>query len=79
MSPEAKARIVAAQKERWAKFHAAQAKGKNNGKAAPAKTAPGTQAPPVAGKRRVISAEGRARLVEAAKARWARFRAGQNK
>ena len=74
LSAEAKARIVAAQKERWAKFRAAKSKTKENGKAAPGKKA---IAP--AGKKRVISAEGRARLAAAARARWERFRAAKNK
>ena len=63
MSPEARARIAAAQKARWAKVHAAQG---NSPKTASAST--GRR------KRRTISPEGRASMAAAAKARWARFR-----
>ena len=64
MSPEARKRIAAAQKARWAKFHAAQ------GGAAPGNTAP----PAKTIGRKAMSAEGRARIAAAAKARWAKFR-----
>ena len=66
MSPEARARIVAAQKLRWAKIRA-KAKA-----AAPAK--PSAALPAKAPKRKVSSAV-RARLAELAKARWAKVKA----
>jgi hypothetical protein len=59
MSPEARARIVAAQKARWAKIR--------SGKAA---KAPAAKAPAPARKKRTITPEGRARLAAAMKARW---------
>ena len=60
MSAEGRARIVAAQKARWAKI-----KGQKTAvKAAPA----------VRGKKGGISAEGRARIVAAQKARWAKIK-----
>jgi hypothetical protein len=62
MSPEARARIVAAQKLRWAKIRA-QAKAK-----------PAAATPAKAPKRKV-SAAARARLAELARARWAKVKA----
>ncbi len=70
MSPEAKARIAAAQKQRWAKFRAAKAGGK------PPKT---QSTAPAAKKKRVISPEGKARIIAATKARWEKFRAQKGK
>lgn len=67
MSPEARARIVAAQKLRWAKVRA-KAKG-----AAPAKQA--AAQPAKAPKRRKMSPAVRAHLAELAKARWAKIKA----
>jgi hypothetical protein len=64
MSPEARKRIAAAQKARWAKFHAAK------GGAVPVKVAATATTPG----RKAMSAEGRARIAAAAKARWAKFR-----
>ena len=68
MSPEARARIVAAQKLRWAKVRS-QAKAK--GAAKPA-TKP-TSAPKAP--KRKMSPAARARLAELAKARWAKIKA----
>lgn len=62
MSAEGRARIAAAARARWAKFHAAKG-------AKPAKAA--------APKKRKMSAEGKARIVAAAKARWAKFHAAK--
>jgi hypothetical protein len=61
MSPEARLRIAAAQKARWARFHAER----------------GTPARASLKPKRTngISAEGRARIIAAQKARWARFHA----
>lgn|SRR6266853_422211 len=61
MSPEARAKIAAAQRARWAKTKGVAA--------APA--APAAAAKPVPGKKRGLSPEGRARIVAALKARWA--------
>jgi len=61
MSPEARAKIVAAQKARWAKIKAGEA-------AAPARQVKPTVKAKV---RRKISAEGRAKMAAAAKKRWA--------
>jgi hypothetical protein len=58
MSASARARIAAAQRERWAKIHAAKA---------PAGKAP-------AKRRRKASAAARARLSALAKARWAKIK-----
>lgn len=65
MSAEGRARIVAAQKARWAKIKAGK------GSAAPAKAA---VAPKGKGRRK-ISPEARARMVAGVKARWARIKA----
>ena len=61
MSAAGRARIVAAQKARWAKIKAA----KGGAKAKPAK------------KKRGMSPEGRARIIAAQKARWAKVKAGK--
>ena len=58
MSPEARARIAAAQKARWAK-----AKGESSSPVVAAKSK--------AAKKRTISAEARAKMAAAAKKRWA--------
>ncbi len=70
MSPEARARIVAAQKARWAKFNAAK-----GGKSAKASSSPA--AAKGRKKKRNISPEARARIVAAQKARWAKFNAAK--
>ena len=61
MSAAGRARIVAAQKARWAKIKA----GKGGAKAKPAK------------KKRGMSPEGRARIIAAQKARWAKVKAAK--
>ncbi len=68
MSPEARERIAAAQRARWAK-----AKG---GKAAKAAPANGEAPAAVKGKKakRKISAQARARMAAAAKKRWAKVK-----
>lgn len=66
MSPEARARIVAAQKLRWAKVRA-KAKA-----VAPAKQ---SAAQPAKAPKRKMSSAVRARLAELAKARWAKVKA----
>ncbi len=65
MSAAGKARIVAAQKLRWAKVHAARAK-------------PSVVAKP-AKKKFTMSAAGKARIVAAQKLRWAKVNAGKAK
>jgi|SRR5581483_5870443 len=60
MSASAKARIAAAQRARWAKFHAAKGEGKSD--VAPKK-------------KRKMSAAGRAKIAAAARARWAKAKA----
>jgi len=61
MSAAGRARIVAAQKARWAKIKSA----KGGAKSKPAK------------KKRGMSPEGRARIIAAQKARWAKVKAGK--
>ena len=61
------AKIKAAQKKRWAKFHATKAK--------TSAVKPVTAKP--AKKKRGMSAEGRARIVAAQKARWAKIKAAK--
>ena len=81
LSPEAKARIGAAAKARWA----ARRAGKAAPVAAATKLAPAkpvaakpVAAKPVAAKKKGgISPEGRAKIAAAAKARWAKVRAGK--
>jgi len=71
MSAAGKARIVAAQKLRWAKINAAKAK-------PAAKTVVKTVvAAKPATKQGKISPEGMARIIAATKARWAKVRAAQ--
>jgi hypothetical protein len=72
MSAAAKKKIAAAQKIRWAKFHAAR----NSVK--PAQAAKVASVKPAA-KKGGISAAGRARIAAAAKARWAKVRAAKAK
>jgi hypothetical protein len=63
MSAEGRARIIAAQKARWAKIKAA-------------KGTPAVTTAPVAKKKKGgMSAEGRARIIAAQKARWAKVKA----
>ena len=69
MSPEARARIVAAQKARWAKIRAEKASGKVQEPGRAAATAP-AKAKPARSKRK-ISPEGRAKMAAAARKRWA--------
>jgi hypothetical protein len=64
MSAEGRARIIAAQKLRWAKVKAAQG---------PAKP---QSAKPVQ-KKSNVSAEARRKMAEAAKARWAKIKAAK--
>ena len=63
MSAEGRARIIAAQKARWAKIRAEKSA------TVPAKAAPGRKV-----KKSGMSAEGRARIIAAQKARWAKIR-----
>ncbi|MDO8704447.1 MAG: hypothetical protein Q7J84_05800 [Sulfuricaulis sp.] len=65
MSPEARAKIAAAQKARWKKFKAAKTQ----------PVAPRT----VQKAKRTISAESRKRMAEGAKARWAKIKAAKGK
>lgn len=60
-SPEARARMAAAVKARWAKFRAAKGQGKP-------REVPGRPAP--RGQGRVFTPEHRAKLAAAQKARW---------
>ncbi|MHB8522253.1 MAG: hypothetical protein ACYDH9_16050 [Limisphaerales bacterium] len=64
MSASARARIAAAQRDRWAKIHAAKAPA---GKAQVKRK----------GKKHTMSAAGRARIGAAARARWAKFHAAK--
>lgn len=65
MSAAGRARIIAAQKARWAKFK----KGKPASASAPAR----------GGKKRTLSAAAKAKIAAAARARWARAKAaGRN-
>jgi hypothetical protein len=72
LSVAAKQKIVAAQKARWAKFHASQ-------KPFPTKPAQRAKVEPVkpARKKGGLSAEGRAKIGAAAKARWAKINAAK--
>ena len=63
MTPEAKAKISAAAKARWAKIKAAKPAAKPVAKSAPKKA------------KRVLSAQGKANIIAAAKKRWAAKRA----
>lgn len=68
MSPEARARIAAAQRARWAKS-------KGQPSAEPAKVAPKAGAKAKTGKKtRTISPEARAKMAAAAKKRWAKLK-----
>lgn len=72
MTAEGRARIAAAAKARWARFHA-----QNSGAEAKSAAAP-VAAPAAAPKKRKMSAAGRAAIIAAQKARWAKIR-GQKK
>ena len=83
MSAAGKARIVAAQKLRWAKINAAKAKSAPVTKPA-AKAVAAVKSPlravavaKPARKKGKISPEGMARIIAATKARWAKVRAAQ--
>jgi hypothetical protein len=69
LSPEGRAKIVAALKARWARQSGA----------AKAKTPKAPKAPKAARKKRVLSPEGRAKIVAALKARWAERKAKSTK
>jgi peroxiredoxin Q/BCP len=74
-SPEARARMREAQQRRWAKIKGASPEANAApAKAAPAKAAPAKAAP--AKQKRRLSPEGRKRIVEALKKRWAAKKAG---
>ena len=79
MSAAGKARIVAAQKARWAKIKAAKAAVPAIKAAAPAAKAakPAVKAP--AKKKFVMSAAAKAKISAAAKARWAKIKAAKKK
>jgi hypothetical protein len=62
MSAEGRARIVAAQKARWANFHTQKSGGK-------------ASIPPTTKPKRKMSSAARARIAAAAKARWAKAKA----
>jgi hypothetical protein len=68
MSAEGKARIIAAQKARWAKIKAAKSAAKSAVKPA---------AKPAPKKKGGMSAEGKARIIAAQKARWAKIKAAK--
>ena len=72
MSAAGKARIVAAQKARWAKIHAAKSAVKPAAK--PAKVAVAAKS---AKKKFVMSAAAKAKISAAAKARWAKIKAAK--
>jgi hypothetical protein len=65
MSAAGKAKIAAAQKARWAKFHA--------------KTKPAAKSSKPAKKKNKMSAAGRAAIAAGAKARWAKVKAAGKK
>lgn len=77
ISAAGKARIAAAQKARWAKQKQAKA-AKPTVKAA-AKPAVKAVVKPVVKPKRRLSPEGRRRIIEATKARWAKIRAAAGK
>lgn len=66
MSAAGRARIAAAQKKRWAAFHAKRGNAKKAGKKAVVRKA-----------KRKLSPEGRARIIAAVKARWAKQKAAK--
>ena len=77
MSAAGRARIVAAQKARWAKIRAGKAPAPK-APAAKAPAAPAAKAAKVTGKKkRVVSPEVKAKLAAAMKARWAAAKAGK--
>ena len=75
MSPEGRARIGAAAKARWAAARAAKSAPVAASK--PATVQPAADKTVAAKKKGGISPEGRAKLAAAAKARWAKVRAGK--
>lgn len=77
MSAAGKARIVAAQKARWAKIKAAKAASAVAVAASPAMPAPA--AAPVKKGPKMMSAEARAKIAAAQKARWAKVNAAKAK
>jgi histone H1/5 len=77
MSAAGKARIVAAQKARWAKIKAAKASSVVAVAATPAPPVPA--APPVKRGPKTMSAEARAKIAAAQKARWAKVNAAKAK
>jgi hypothetical protein len=80
MSAEARAKIAAAQRARWAKQKAKTAQSASADQPS-VKRGPGrprkAKAPRVPRKRRTISAEGRERIAAAQRARWAKQKAGK--
>lgn len=78
MSPEARERIAAAQRARWAKSRGGKPAKSAAAPKVAAKSAPAAKAakPAKAGKR-VLSPEARQRIIEAQKKRWANFRKGK--
>ena len=76
MTPEGKARIGAAAKARWAAARAAKT-APVTAADKPVASKPASPKPVAANKKGGISPEGRAKLAAAAKARWAKVRAGK--
>lgn len=73
MSAEARSRIAEAQRARWAKSKGGDSSGST---AAGAETKSSASKPgPKKGKKRTMSPEGRARIAEAARRRWAKLKA----
>jgi len=75
MSAEGRAKIVAAQKARWAKVKAEKAGSAPAKATAPDKTPKAKAVAPK--KKRTLSPEGRAKIVAALKARWAKAKKGK--
>jgi hypothetical protein len=77
LSPAGKAKIIAAQKARWAKVHAAKADGKKPAVAAKVPPAKKAVIAKPAKKKGGLSAAGKAKIIAAQKARWAKIKAAK--
>lgn len=77
ISAETRARMAASAKRRYAKLKKTPAQKAAPAKAAKVKKAPARKAAPAKKGKRTMSPEGRARIVAAAKLRWAKHRAAK--
>lgn len=77
MSAEAREKIAAAQRARWAKSKRAAKKAARETTAEPATRQPGTGKPVKRAKKRTLSAGARAKIAAAQRARWAKTRRGK--